>query len=508
MDSLTTSSCPPRYATQRIYNDSDGPFIRNFIEAFCYTTKSSFAGNAGELIELRDWQAELIDDLYELRADGSRRYRRGLIGLPKKQGKSLLASSLALAALITEGQGSEVYSVAASRDQARIVFDVAKQMVQAEPELAGLLNVYRNVIECPSTNSVYRVLSADADLQDGLNPSFVVFDEVHRQPNRELWAIMESGIVTRPNALLLGITTAGDRKEGLCWDLYDFGKKICNKEVESDSFYFRWWEPKNEEADFRDESVWHETMPGLGDFVSLDDVRALAAEAKVNGAKEAEFKRFNLNQWFQSSSSWLRSGIWDSRKDEQKTIGSDEPVVLGFDGSFSGDSTALVVCTVGETGNYLDVVKAWEKPANSNDGNWRVPIIEVEQAIRDACKRYRVLEVACDPSLWSRSLELLADEGLPMVEFPNQAQRMTKATKIFEDAVYQGTLTHSGNPALARHIANAVTKTGTYGYYITKDNRNSPRKIDLAIASLMAFDRATKATEPVVKAPITVTWLD
>lgn len=471
----------PRWASPCVHEDTDGPHVRNFIESFCRNTKTSFGSTAGELISLRRWQSILIDDLFELRPDGSRRFRRGLIGLPKKNGKSLLGSTLAIYALVGEAEhGAEVYSCAAAKDQARIVFDVAKHMVEADPQLSKHLKVYRNVIEFPNTGSVYRVLSADADLQDGLNPSFVVFDEVHRQPNGDLWTVMSNAISTRPKAMVLGITTAGWDRQSLCYSLYDHGKKVSTGELEDNAFFFRWWEPSDPDADFSDPAVWSECNPGIGDFQAADDF----ADA-VKSTPENEFRRYRLNQWTSTYSAWLKAGAWDLCRADDVALTDGSDVVLGFDGSWANDSTALVA--VGCDARHIEVVEAWERPDGQDD--WRVDVADVEEAIRQACHRYSVRAVVCDPSFWKASIQKLADEGFPMVELPNSNARMIEATKTFEDAVYEGTLTHNGDPRLARHIDNCVIKSDrrSGGHYITKEYRSSSRKIDIAIAAVMAF---------------------
>ena len=119
-----------------------------------------------------------------------------------------------------------------------------------------------------------------------------------------------------------------------------------------------------------------------------------------------------------------------------------------------------------------------------------MPIEEAEDAIRDACQRWKVREVACDPSRWARSMQVLEAERLPMVEFPQSGARMIPATERFYEAVMNKALSHSGNPDLARHIGNAVIRRTTHGGHLQKDAKGSPRKIDLAVAAVMALERA------------------
>ena len=171
------------------------------------------------------------------------------------------------------------------------------------------------------------------------------------------------------------------------------------------------------------------------------------------------------------------------------TIPDGAQVCLGFDGSFNNDSTALVVVSCGDV-PHIDVVAAWERdPLDGPD--WTVPILDVEDAIRQACRRWQVREIVCDPFRWARTYQVLEAENLPVVEFPQSPSRMTPATQRFFEAVMNHGLTHSGDPRLARHVGHCVIKTDSRGSRVTKESRYSSRKIDLAMAAVMAFDRAS-----------------
>ena len=163
----------PKWATQPVSTDSDGVYVSDYAETLLHVAKGP---NAGSPLIFTDWQRWLLDALLERRADGRRRYRRALIGLARKNGKSLLGSALALYHLTESGEQAEIYAAAGDRQQARIVFGEAKWQVQNAPELLELCKVYRDAIEYLPTGSVFRVLSADARLQQGLNPSLVIFD--------------------------------------------------------------------------------------------------------------------------------------------------------------------------------------------------------------------------------------------------------------------------------------------------------------------------------------------
>ena len=177
---------------------------------------------------------------------------------------------------------------------------------------------------------------------------------------------------------------------------------------------------------------------------------------------------------------------WDECLDA-RPIPDGATVVLSLDGSFNGDSTALVAVQVTDFPHVM-VAGLWERVTTVED--WRVPILDVEQMIRDLCKRWRVVEVIADPSRWARSLEVLEGDGLPMAEFPQSAARMTPATQRFTDMVNQRQLTHDGSPALSRHVSNAVLKQDARGMRIYKEAQKSAKKIDLAVAAIMGVERA------------------
>jgi phage terminase large subunit-like protein len=472
---------------------SRGVEVCDFVDTFCRVTKDSVGGRAGDLIVLRPWQRLLVRYLFAGRPDGKLRHRQALVGLARKNAKSTLGAGVALDHLMFGPAGSEAYSCAGEREQARIVFGTARRMVEMDPDLSGRLKLYRDAIEHQVLGSVYKVLSAEAYSKEGLNPSLVLFDEVHVQPNRELWDVMALAAGARPEPLLVGITTAGARfdttgQDSLCYSLYQYGRRIASREVDDPSFFMAWWEPKDPDADYRSPRVWRQANPGLGDIVDEADFAAV-----VLRTPESEFRTKRCNQWVVSAQSWFPQGAWDGCADPTAVIADGVEVCLGFDGSFNNDSTALVVVSCAET-PHVDVAACWERPAEAGP-DWAVPVADVEQTIRDACRRWQVREIVCDPFRWARTYQILEDEGLPIVEYPQSPSRMTPATQRFYEAVMNRGLTHSGDPRLARHIGNAVLKVDSRGHRIMKENKSSPRKIDLAVAAVMAFDRAA-SVEP------------
>lgn len=474
----------------------DGPLYSEFAEAVCRVTKDSVAAPAGELLHLRDWQKELLNYALARRADGRFKHRVALVGMARKNGKSALAASMGLSALTLGGNGSEIYSCAADRDQARIVFGTAKRMVELDPELSSMFTLYRDVIEYKDKGSVYRALSAEAYTKEGLNPSpIVIFDEVHAQPNRELWDVMSLAGGARSDSLLLGITTAGVKtqangQDSLAYSLYQYGQKLVKGELVDPSFFFAWWEPKNPEADHRDKQLWIESNPGFADIVDAEDF-----ESAVLRTPEAEFRTKRTNCFVSTATAWLPTGSWEALIDTERTPEQGEDVILAFDGAFSNDSTALIAWLLGGDKPHLMVVGIWERPEDAEQG-WHVPVAEVEQTIIDTFRNsnYQTKEIVFDPARWQRTFMVLDEQGMPVVSYPNSAERMVPATQKFYEAVVNQSFTHDGDERMARHITNCVTKQSSRGVMVAK--ASSKRKVDAAVAAIFGYDRATQPAEP------------
>jgi phage terminase large subunit-like protein len=492
-------SWPPRWITPVDLADrkrGDGPLYSEFAEAVCRVTKDSVAAPAGELLHLRDWQKELLNYALARRPDGRMKHRVALIGMARKNGKSALAASMGLSALTLGGNGSEIYSCAADRDQARIVFGTAKRMVELDPELSSMFTLYRDVIEYKDKGSVYRALSAEAYTKEGLNPSpIVIFDEVHAQPNRELWDVMSLAGGARSDSLLLGITTAGVKtqangQDSLAYSLYQYGQKLVKGELTDPSFFFAWWEPKNPEADHRDKQLWIESNPGFADIVDAEDF-----ESAVLRTPEAEFRTKRTNCFVSTVTAWLPTGSWEALIDTERTPEQGEDVILAFDGAFSNDSTALIAWLLGGDKPHLMVVGIWERPDDAEQG-WHVPVAEVEQTIIDTFRNsnFQTKEIVFDPARWQRTFMVLDEQGMPVVSYPNSAERMVPATQKFYEAVVNQSFTHDGDERMARHITNCVTKQSSRGVMVAK--ASSKRKVDAAVAAIFGYDRATQPPEP------------
>ncbi len=477
----------------------DGDDAIEFAELFGSIGKDGIAGRAGEPLILRDWQKELLRHLYARDEDGGYIAQTALIGMPRKNGKSALSSaSIALYSLLAEGvQGGEVIVAAAEKEQARIVFGEARRMVEST-ELSELVQVYRDSIYVPSTHSVLKVVSAEAYSKEGANPHRLVLDELHAHRDRKLFDVFSLAMGNRGKiAQLVAITTAGVKtdmtgKDSIAYSLYQTGKRIITGELEDPSFFMAWWEA-NADADHKLKETWEAANPGFDDLVAESDF----ASAVIR-TPEAEFRTKRLNQWVSTKEAWLPAGAWARLEDNFEMTPEDE-YIIGFDGSWKNDSTALVaVLLPKEEGEPFRVkhIKSWEKDFTLDDDSWRVDKHEVSTYLMDFYTQYpRMRELVCDPSLWEEELWDWNAAGLPVVAYRNSTERTIPATAKLFDAIMSGALVHDGSPALARHLDNCILKVDNRGARITKDFRQPKLKVDNAIALMMAYDRASGRME-------------
>lgn len=462
--------------------------VVRFVETFL-TLGGSYLGQP---FLLGDWQKDVLHDLYRTDEYGRRRHRTYLCGLPRKNGKSQLGAAVALYHLIadTADPAPQVISAAGDRRQARLVFEEAARMVRMSPDLSEVCTVYRNQIVCHETGGKYEAVSADAGLQQGLNPSCVIFDEYHVHKNADLYEALSLGSATRNQPLTLVITTAGYDLSSPLGLLYQHGVRVRKGETIDPSFGMTWYgPPEGEEFDPSDPAIWAACNPAFHEFQNEDEFRSA-----FSVTHESAFIRYRLNGWTSAESAWLPHGVWEGLARPERQLLPGEDVVLGFDGAWKGDSTALVACSLEDF--HLQVVGHWEAPLG--DPHWRTPVADVKDAVRAACRTFRVREVAADPYRFEQTLVELSEEGLPIVEYPtNAVARMVPATTLFYEAAMEANLSHDGNPALARHIGNAVLKEDARGGRITKAYKASTHHIDLAVAAVIAHHRARAYREQV-----------
>ncbi len=426
-----------------------------------------------------------------MRPDGkTRRYRRALFEVPKGNGKTPLSGWVGLYELCGPGRSSPLIPVAAaSYAQADLLFGDMRAAATESPTLSQVLEPFEGEIQIAggAPGRAYKV-AAVAGTNDGQRPSAFLADEIHEWTGNKarVHLVISNGTAKRRNSLVLNTTTPGSDLESMAGKLHTYGLAVNAGEIDDDEFLFVWYSA-DDIYDLDDpaelEAAVRTANPAADTFLRVPDVMS-----RFHQMPRFEFERYHLARWTTVGESWLPPGAWDACADTARAVPDGTEIVLGFDGSVNNDSTALVACTVEPT-PHLFVVDAWERPAEAN-AHWAVPIIDVEERIRQACRRWSVRSVMCDPFRWSRSLQILEAEGLPMVEFPQTMVRMTPATSRFYEAAVNRQLTHSGDPRLARHIANATLRTDARGSRLSKEHRESSRKIDLAVAAVMAHDGA------------------
>jgi len=310
---------------------------------------------------------------------------------------------------------------------------------------------------------------------------------------------MSNAFGARVDPLMIMITTAGVKtdqtgNESICYRLYKYGQDVARGVQTDPSFFMAWW-GASEADDASSPATWEKANPGYNDLLDPEDFEANYKQAVAKGTLN-DFKTKRLNMWVDSSRAWLPDGWWDKcavLSDDDWVVPA-RGVVLGFDGSRSGDTTALVAVTI-EHEPKVKVLGLWERP-DDKAVDWRVPRGEVKDCIRQACKDMNVVEVAYDEYLWQDAFDELSEEikradGEELfVAYPQTASRMGPATQRMYELIQNHKIRHFGDPRLARHLGHAQIKTDERGSRLVKDARNSQRKIDLAIATLQAVDRA------------------
>ena len=463
-----------------------GGQVAEFTEEFVRHTRGEFAG---QLVELRPFQRAILDGLFELNDDGLWKHRQAMVILPRKAGKSLLLAGVATYALFASGEpGCEVYTVAASKDQARIVFQNIKDTIESDPDLSAAAEVYKDAISVPSTGAVCRVLSSDGSLAHGLSPVVSVVDETWCHPTSDLYEALLSGSGARRQSLLVHITTAGAGEKNHLGRLVEYDRRVKAGEV-GDPTWWSWWNPPPPDADYADPATWH-AHPAYGDWITEE---YLTSQLKQLPAPE--FRRLHLAAWISERDIWLEPHQLDLIGRTESLTADDHPIIA-VDGSWSSDASAIVAATAD---GRVELLHIQEKPFDGPE-NYRINIGDLLAAVMEHAERLMVRAVMYDRYMIGPALLNLGDEyGLPVVEFPQNAKRMVPATKRFADAILEGDLKIVDNdlaPQLLRHIENCRLKTDRLGSRIVKDHTGSSKKIDAAVCAVMAFDAANDIPVP------------
>lgn len=429
-------------------------------------------------LTLRDWQRELVGSVL----DAEVQPRIAGWCLPRGMGKSTLTAAFALYELMTGGEGATVIVAAVDERQAGIVFGVAKRMVELHPDLESRVQVYKDRLLVPSSGSSFACLPSTPASLEGLDYSLAIVDEIGRV-DPETWQVVALASGKRERSTLIGIGTPGPREDNVLAQLRAYAHAHPE---DTTQVYVEFSAAGFEDHPPSCEHCWELANPALDDYLHRDAVTALLPPKMP----EPAFRRARLCQFVsEAENPFLPPGVW-VKLSTGEGIPDGSEVVVSLDGSWGGkdsDSTALVIGTVSATPHF-DVLGLW---ANPGSAEWRVPVLEVEQTIREAHQRWNVREVVADPFRWGRSLAVLASEGIKVVEFPQSPSRLTRATTDLYSAAVNANLTHSGDARLGAHVQAATVIESDGGLRIGKSSRRrSASKVDLAVALLMCHSRA------------------
>lgn len=498
------------------YYDKDAAdYAVGFIECLCHT-KGTWARKPFELI---DWQEQIIRDIFgTLKPNGYRQFNTAYIEISKKQGKSELAAAVAL--LLTCGDGeerAEVYGCAADRQQASIVFNVAADMVRMCPALAKrvkILDSQKRLIYLP-TGSIYQVLSADVGNKHGFNTHGVVFDELHTQPNRKLFDVMTKGSGdARMQPLYFLITTAGNDTKSICYEIHQKAQDIIEGRKIDHTFYPVIY-GADESDDWTDPETWKKANPSLGITVGIDKVRDACESAKQNPGEENAFRQLRLNQWVKQAVRWMPMDRWDKCAFATSEDDLEGRVCYGgLDLSSTTDITALVLVFPPEYEDDKYIIlpyfwipednldlrvrrdhvpyDVWERQGflQTTEGNV-VHYGYIEKFIERLGERYNIREIAFDRWGAVQMVQNLEGMGFTVVPFGQGFKDMSPPTKELMKLVLEEKVAHGGHPVLRWMMDNIFIRTDPAGN-IKPDKEKSTEKIDGAVATIMALDRAIR----------------
>jgi len=478
-----------------------------FINALTHT-KGAFAR---QTFNLRPWQVRIVKQLFKKRPDGLRQYRTCLLMLPRKNGKTELAAAIALYGLLADGEtGAQVYSAAADRDQASLVFGVAAQMLRNDPTLDAACYIVESQkkIVHRASGSTYRAISADAYSKHGVDASLIVYDEMHAAPDRRLYDVLSTSMGARRQPLFLVISTAGFDRHSILWELYTHAKKVQERPALDPSFLPILYEAPAG-ADWTKRRVWQRANPALGDFRSLEEMQILAARAQAIPAQENTFRRLYLNQWTEQASRWLALSAWEACETPIARANlRGRRCYVGMDLSTTTDLTALVAVFPDATG--FDVLAEFFVPAERIRERSRRDHVPYDEWARqgrltatpgavvdyDAIRgvlhtwaaEFALQQIAFDP--WNATdlvSRLQQQDGLPCVSMRQGFASLSAPTKALEQAVLSRRLRHDGHPVLRWNVSNVAVESDPAGN-LKPSKTKSTERIDGVVALIMAVD--------------------
>lgn len=482
-----------------------------FIETFCKIVDGK---KAGQPLLLLDWQKELVRNLFgwKKRESGYRKFQQVFLFIPRKNGKTVFSAGISLYVLLLDQEEfSQCYFGAADREQARLAFDIVKVMIEKEPKLKKVLKVYNNSIKYQKTNSFFKVISSEASTKHGFNTHFALIDELHAHPNDELYQVLTTSIGARVQPIIMTITTAGTNKNHICYELYDYSKKLIEGIIEDETFlpFIFEGDPNLPIDDLTNLSM---ANPSLGTGISLDYLLTASQKAKNIPTQLEAFKQLHLNIWSDSATQFIRSEDWNKCEDQytnEDLLG--EECYMSYDLSSNKDITSINLLFPPTekrkefrtlSYNFLPYDSAVEKQ-NISAGrvflNWADDPINnlfltmhkttdfdfVLEKIEELNNQYKILQITYDRFLSNyMNLEVAKIVDCELVEFNQNFKNFSPATKEFESMVLEQKIKHNNNKVLTWSISNVKVMQDNHEN-IKPIKSKSSDKIDPAIALIM-----------------------
>lgn len=488
--------------------------------AFVESLRITSGAHAGKPFRLRDWQKDFIRAVYATDADGRRQVRTAVLSIPRKNGKTQLAAALALAAMLPEVAGEargQVYSAAVDRNQAALLYREMLAFIEADAELSArfIVRDFNKSITDSESGTVYQALSADAKSKHGFSASFIVADEVAQWPNRELWDVLTTSTAARTEPLTVAISTMSPDPHSVFSELVAYGRQVNAGTVDDPTFHLTVYEAPAD-ADIWDEAVWHRANPALGDFRSLEEMRAYAAQARRIPARQATFRTLYLNLPVDADTRWIAAPDWDACGEPFDLAELRGAVCYG--GLDLGSTTDLTSFALWFPDHRALASWSWIPGDNIADREHRdrVPYREwmraglIEATPGRAVNRrhlaMRVAEIVAPFDLRKIAYDrwriedlkaICADEGidLPLEPFGQGWRDMSPAVEAFEALILNGELRHGGNPVLRWAVSNVALDTDPTGARKPNKERATGR-IDPVAAALMAIGVSSREPAP------------
>ena len=479
--------------------------IREFARLLRHT-ESPFTGKA---FIPEPWQDEYLDKLFNTkRADGRRQYQRSLLALPRKMGKTAMCAVIGAYEGFFGEAGGQILIAAGDRKQASLLFTACSRYIESCPGLLKRCKIYKNSIVIPHNKSTIQFLSSEHKGKHGFNPSVVIVDEFHVQPNRDLVDVLESGMGARAEPLVIYVTTAGMDRVGPCYEEWQRAIKVRDGILEDPTFLSCIFAAEDDADPFL-EDTWRVAMPNYGITVRKEFMEREAGLARESVAQEIKFRTLYLNQWVSNGANrFFRTGQWESCAAPLRPAG-ERPCYCGLDLSSTQDTTAFVAVWPDDDGTYdvfahlflpeenIDKPEApyrqWAKDGfvTITDGD-----ITDYDVVRDYvlsfCEKNAVRGVAIDRWNATHITTQLVNEGIDVKPYGQGYASMTSPTKLLSTLVLGKKLRHAGNPALAYQVSNMQVKVDEAGNVKpTKQHSHSTARIDSAVALIMALGIAS-----------------